>query len=82
MEVRILNYDMWLEKAKKQIYNLPSGYVFFLKDLFQGIEWKTLEKGHKLSFGRFFKNEVTSGKISDVSFLGKAVNNSSQYIKK
>lgn len=76
-----MDYDLWLNKAKKKIENLSSERQFLLKELFQGTEWNELSRGEKLSFGRYFKNAVNDGTISDVFYIGKADNNSAKYKK-
>ena len=76
-----MDYDNWLEEAKKRTEKLLTGTIFILKDLFQGVEWNRLEKGQKLHFGRVFKNAVIHGEIPKVCFLKKAENNSAQYKK-
>ena len=55
--------------------------VFFVKDLFEGMEWKHLSRGDKLAFGRFFKRKVELGQVPRVRYYGKADNNSAQYSK-
>ena len=76
-----MDYIKLLEDAKCSIARLPSHSVFYLKDLFRGTEWNELGKGEKLGFGRYFKKEVTEGRILYVKFVGKAANNSSKYEK-
>lgn len=55
--------------------------VFFVKDLFEGMEWKHLSRGDKLAFGRFFKRKVELGQVPRVRYYGKVDNNSAQYSK-
>ncbi len=55
--------------------------VFFVKDLFERMEWKHLSRGDKLAFGRFFKRKVELGQVPRVRYYGKADNNSAQYSK-
>lgn len=74
-----MDYSELLEKAKKSISTIPNGQIFLAKDLFPGTEWNQLSKGEKLGFGRNFKNKVTSGKIPNLMYVGKADNNSAQY---
>ena len=38
-------------------------------------------QGDRLNFGRYFKNKVLNGKIPNVSYIGKAENNSALYQK-
>ena len=74
-----MDIEKWKQKATDAIKTVPVSRVFVLKDLFDGIEWSALPRGEKLSFGRFFKNEVIDGRIAGVAYIGKANNNSAQY---
>lgn len=76
-----MNYDKLLNTACAHINSIPSGQIFFVKELFYGTEWNELEKGEKLGFGRYFKKAVLNGTVSGVQFIGKADNNSAQYRK-
>ena len=76
-----MDYTKWTNAAISKINSIPLGTVFLLKDLFEGVEWSNLEKGERLSFGKFFKNEVLEGRIPNVSYIGKAQNNSAKYQK-
>lgn len=64
-----------------KIKQLRPGTVFFVKDLFEGSEWKQLSRGDKLAFGKFFKRKVELGQVLRVRYCGKADNNSAQYSK-
>ena len=64
-----------------KIKQLKSGTVFFVKDLFEGMDWKRLSRGDKLAFGKFFKRKVELEQVPRVQYFGKADNNSAQYIK-
>ncbi len=72
----------WKAKALIAIEKIPPGTNFMVKDLFEGIDWNSLTKGDRLSFGRYFKNAVKENVISDVGYIGKATNNSAIYIKR
>lgn len=74
-----VDYEKILKSAELKIDALDVGTEFFLKDLFDGTEWKKLKKGEKLSLGRRFKNCVELGKFSNVVYVGKAPNNSAIY---
>lgn len=76
-----MNYEIWMDKAKENLKKLPTGTKFVLKELFKGTEWNELTKGEKLSFGRYFKNEVNDCQVNGVTFLDKAPNNSAVYIR-
>ena len=78
-EDREMDIEKWKQKAINEIKTVPISHIFILKDLFDGIEWSTLPKGDKLSFGKVFKNEVMDGRIPGVVYIGKASNNSAQY---
>ena len=76
-----MNYDKWILRATEQINDIPYNSIFVLKDLFIGTEWNNLERGEKLSLGRYFKNQVLEHKMSGITYIGKAANNSAQYKK-
>lgn len=76
-----MDYDRLLDKACAHIKKIPNGQIFFVKELFYGTDWNELNRGEKLSFGRYFKSAVVDKRISKVRFIGKANNNSSQYQK-
>ena len=73
--------SVWMNKALIKISQAESGDIFVLKDLFEGIDWNSLSKGERQSFGRYFKNEVNDGRVAGVGYYGKAPNNSAKYIK-
>ena len=73
--------ELWIGKARESIAKIPKRTVFVAKDLFEGYEWNGLSRGDKLSFGRTFKNTVTSGGLAGVRYLGKRDNNSAEYMK-
>ncbi len=76
-----MNTELLLGKARESIKKLKKGKHFVIKDLFKGTEWNDLSRGDKTSFGRIFKNEVVSGKYSDVKYVRRRNNNSSEYTK-
>ncbi len=76
-----MDYNELLAEACARIDNLPAGQVFFVKDLFYGTGWNDLKRGEKLCFGKYFKKAVLTGMILGVQFIGKADNNSAQYMK-
>ena len=76
-----MNNSHWMNKAKVSISQLKSNQIFLLKDLFDGIEWNNLAKGDRLSFGKYFKNEVIEGNVLHITYIGKAQNNSAKYRK-
>ncbi len=76
-----MDYEKWTEEAQKSIDKVQVGKIFFLKDLFKGTKWNDLPVGDRLGLGRMFKNKVNSGEILNVEYVGKAQNNSAQYIK-
>lgn len=76
-----MDYNLWINKAKSKIETLSNGQIFVLKDLFCGTDWDVLEVGDRLSLGKHFKNAVLEKEFKNVSYLGKADNNSAQYQK-
>lgn len=74
-----MDYEKLLNVIENKIFALDVDTEFFLKDLFNGTEWKKLQKGEKLSLGRRFKNYVELGKFANVIYVGKASNNSAVY---
>ena len=75
-----MNTELWIGKAIESVRKLEDGTVFVLKDLFEGVEWKSLPVGERTTFGRHFKNKVVERAIADVYLNGKAQNNSTRYI--
>ena len=72
---------MWMAQAISKTGETGANTAFLLKDLFDGVEWNSLSKGERLSFGRFFKDEVLEGRVPNVQYIGKAQNNSARYKK-
>ena len=72
---------IWMNRAISKTGGIEDGTVFFLKDLFDGVEWKSLSIGERLGFGKIFKNEVIEGHVPNVRYAGKAQNNSAMYMK-
>ena len=75
-----MNYEELFQKALENIEHTPKNIPFVVKDLF-GTEWYILERRDKLEFGRLFKNAVIEGSIPNIKYIGKAQNNSAQYIR-
>ena len=71
----------WMNRAISKTESIEKETTFFLKDLFEGVEWKSLSVGERLGFGKTFKNEVIEGHVPNVRYAGKAQNNSAMYIK-
>ena len=76
-----MDYEKYINRAIMNIGKLQSGTLFTLKELFRGIDWNNIPGGERRELGRRFKYEVKSGKIPNVTYVSKAENNSSQYIK-
>ena len=71
-----------LMKAKQEIEQLSVGKEFELKNLFLEIEWEALSKGNRIRFGKYFKNEVLDGRVSEIEYVDRKKNNHAKYIKK
>lgn len=71
----------WMNNAISKTGQIEFNSEFCLKDLFDGVIWNSLAKGERLSFGRFFKNEVISGHVPNIIYIGKSQNNSAKYKK-
>lgn len=77
-----MDYEKWMQKARESIQTeLSHDRVFELKSLFKECEWETLEKGERISFGKYFANEVREGRIDGVKRVERGKNNHTQYIK-
>lgn len=76
-----MNYEEFRVHVTAAINELPNQTAFLLKDLFKGTEWNELPRGDKLLFGKNFCKDVRENRIENVRWLGKAPNNSTQYIK-
>ena len=76
-----MDYEKWLNEAISKTGALPQGTIFLLKDLFDGVNWNTLQNGERREFGRQFKIKVNRNLVPNVKYQGKADNNSAMYIK-
>lgn len=76
-----MGFDFMLEELLQVVEDIPSGQIFFAKDLIKGTEWGELPKGDRSKFGKYFKKKVESGEIPGVQYLEKADNNSAKYQK-
>lgn len=77
----IMDMIKWFNQAKETIQKLPYGKSFELRQLFQEVKWNTLAKGERITFGKYFKNQIIEGKLPEVCFLDKAKNNHAKYKK-
>lgn len=75
------SYDELMETALYKLSKVGFGQVFVLKDLFEGCFWNRLSIGDRLAFGKYFKRQVELQYIPDITYIGKAKNNSAQYRK-
>lgn len=75
----MVDYDECLNVAQEKILTLEIRYTFLLKDLYSGTDWNKLSSGEKRELGRRFKYAVNTGDIKNVTYIGKAKNNSAQY---
>lgn len=76
-----MDYQLWTNKAKEQITNLPKGTIFELKRLFHGYDWDSLSPGERKSFGRVFANEVRDGRVNQVQQFQPDKKGNNKYIK-
>lgn len=77
-----MDYIVWTEKATIAIETkLVKNQKFRLKGLFEECEWEKLTKGERISFGKYFANEVREGRIKGVISIERLKNNHSQYQK-
>ena len=76
-----MDYSLWMNNAKSKIGTLSNGQIFVLRALFCGTDWETLKVGDRLSLGKHFKNAVLEKEFLNVTYLGKADNNSAKYQK-
>lgn len=77
-----MDFEMWTQKAIITIdKKVSSKQKFQLKGLFEECEWEQLKKGERISFGRYFANEVREGKVKGVISIERLKNNHSQYQK-
>lgn len=65
--------------ALQEASRVDSGKVFILRDLFQGTVWSDIEKGDKLSLGRWFKKYTKGNCDCGWVFLEKRSDNAAQY---
>ena len=76
------DFEIMFREALLRIETYPPCTVFLAKDPFEGTSWKMLQRGDKLGYGSFFKRKVALGEVPNVEYLGRADNNSAQYIKR
>lgn len=77
-----MDFNEWTRNAIDRIaINVNFNQRFELKDLFEGCEWDRLSKGEKISFGKYFANEVRENRILGVRALERGKNNHSRYTK-
>ena len=77
-----MDYEKMLEEAKLSIkIKVKAGKPFEVKDLFDGVKWKNLDTGEKISFGRYFSNEVDEGNITGIAKIPRGKDNHTRYIK-
>lgn len=58
-----MDFNEWTQNAIDRIAaNVNFNQRFELKDLFEGCEWDRLSKGERISFGKYFANEVREKK--------------------
>ncbi len=74
--------EEWCARGLMVIEGLPRGTVFEVKELYKDIYWKRLSKGERISFGRYFANEVREGRIPDINALERGKDNHSRYVKR
>ena len=77
-----MDYDKWMQKARESIQTtLLTNRAFELKSLFMECEWEALKKGERISFGKYFANEVREGRVDGIKLVERGKNNHSRYIK-
>lgn len=77
-----MDFNEWTQNAINRIaMNVNFNQRFELKDLFEGCEWNRLSKGERISFGKYFANEVRENRIFGVRALARGKNNHSRYTK-
>ena len=58
-------------------YNTP----FETKSLFNGAEWEAVPKGDRISFGKYFADEVKEKNVPQVVRIERNKNNHARYMK-
>lgn len=76
-----MDMQLWLERAIAKIATMPSGKEFEIRNLFYEVDWEALPKGDRIRFGKFFKNEVSDGRVTGIRYKEKNKNNHAKYIK-
>ena len=77
-----MDFNEWTQNAINRIAtHVNFNQRFELKDLFEGCEWDRLSKGERISFGKYFANEVRENRIPGVQALERGKNNHSRYTK-
>lgn len=77
-----MDYELLMSKAliaikEKVEFNKP----FEAKHLFDGIEWESLSKGDRISFGKYFANAIKDNRVTNVKRIERGKDNHARYIK-
>ncbi len=76
-----MNMEEWYANALAKIGQLKKGTVFEVKELFEEVVWKSLSRGDRIEFGRYFANETREGRVPLIASLERGKNNHSRYVK-
>lgn len=77
-----MNHEEWMALAKETITtSIQPGIKFEVKQLFPGHKWDALSKGDRISFGRYFANCVSDGRIKNVARCENGRTRHNRYIK-
>jgi len=77
-----MDFNEWTKEAIKIIeIKVVRNQKFELKGLFEECKWGNLTKGDRISFGKYFANEVREGRIKGIISIERLKNNHSQYQK-
>ena len=60
-----MDYDVneILENAIRETYELKSGEIVLIKDLFKGYEWNRIHRSDRLLLGTLFLNRIRSNDL-------------------
>lgn len=78
----MMDVNIALEQAIREIKFLNEGEVFLVKDLFKGYEWNRIPRKNRLLLGTLFLNYVYCSNNDEVEAIDKTSSNQQKYRKR
>lgn len=76
-----MDIKAWMKDAANKINSLDDGTEFVLRDLFDVEKWEKLSPVDRRNFGKYFKNDVLEGCVTNTVYIDKPTNGSAKYRK-